>query len=128
MDLIENRINNIFSRFYKLLKTFIVVPLIHFCSSNHNNNDINDKYVFFYKHYSLDTNNAVFFSLLVQPMNQVCSTSSWSSSFTVMVGTGTQGTSTTQLSNPMGMFTDSNQNVYVADYSNNRIQKYVYGT
>lgn len=44
-----------------------------------------------------------------------------------MVGTGTSGTSSTQLSYPMGAFIDANQNIYVADYSNNRIQKYVYG-
>ena len=71
-------------------------------------------------------NNGVY-SVLVQPLNQVCPSSSWNSAFTVMIGTGTSGTSTTQLSSPMGAFIDANQNIYVADYSNNRIQKYVYG-
>ncbi|CAF1292333.1 unnamed protein product, partial [Rotaria sordida] len=66
-------------------------------------------------------------STTTQPLNQVCSGSSWNSAFTIMVGTGTSGTSSTQLSSPMGVFIDGSQNIYVADYLNNRIQKFVYG-
>ena len=44
-------------------------------------------------------------------------------SYTQIIGNGNSGTSSSQLSNPGGVHVDGSGNVYVADRSNNRIQK-----
>ena len=45
----------------------------------------------------------------------------------VAAGDGTMGTLPSQLSNPHGIFVDSSRNLYVADYTNDRIQCFPFG-
>lgn len=45
----------------------------------------------------------------------------------VIAGTGCPGFLSTMLNNPMGIFVDTNYNLYVADYNNNRIQLFQSG-
>ncbi|CAF0946979.1 unnamed protein product [Adineta steineri] len=45
----------------------------------------------------------------------------------IVGGTGTAGSTSVTLHNPWGIFVDSNLNLYVADYSNDRIQKFSSG-
>ncbi|CAF4080857.1 unnamed protein product, partial [Adineta steineri] len=45
----------------------------------------------------------------------------------IVAGTGTAGSTPSTLNQPNGIFVDNNLNLYVADYSNNRIQKFASG-
>ncbi|CAF0960415.1 unnamed protein product [Adineta steineri] len=45
----------------------------------------------------------------------------------IVAGTGTAGSTSVTLNNPWAIFVDNNLNLYVADYSNNRIQKFASG-
>jgi len=47
--------------------------------------------------------------------------------WSIIAGTGTAGTTPTTLYYPRGVFVDINLNLYVADYSNSRIQKFPSG-
>lgn len=63
-----------------------------------------------------------------QTMVPLCSTAVWNSSATLVTGsTGTAGNSATFLSSPYDVNFDKYQNIYVADYTNHRIQQYRYG-
>lgn len=44
-----------------------------------------------------------------------------------MAGTGTSGTTSSQLNSPHGIYIDSNDILYVCDYYNHRIQKWIIG-
>ena len=53
---------------------------------------------------------------------------STSGTSSVMVaGTGTAGAAASQLNNPYRIFVDSDKSIYIADQSNNRIQRWTYG-
>ena len=54
-------------------------------------------------------------------------TTSYSASGTTVGGTGSSGSGTTQLTTPAGIFVDGNSNIYITDYGNNRVQKWVPG-
>ncbi|CAF4136055.1 unnamed protein product, partial [Adineta steineri] len=45
----------------------------------------------------------------------------------IVAGTGTAGSTPSTLNQPNGIFVDNNLNLYVADYSNNRIQEFASG-
>jgi sugar lactone lactonase YvrE len=45
----------------------------------------------------------------------------------VVAGNGTPGSAPDQLYDPLGIFVDDNRSLYIADYENNRIQKWTYG-
>ena len=45
----------------------------------------------------------------------------------VVAGTGTGGTGPSQLKGPYGIFVDDDQNIYIADTGNHRIQRWAYG-
>ena len=47
---------------------------------------------------------------------------------TTVAGDRGQGTAANQLSNPMGVYVDASNNIYIADFSNHRIQKWAPGT
>jgi lysophospholipase L1-like esterase len=47
---------------------------------------------------------------------------------TTVAGDRGNGNATNQLSNPMGVYVDASGNIYVADFSNHRIQKWAPGT
>src|SRR6218665_922176 len=44
-----------------------------------------------------------------------------------VAGGNSSGSGTNQLSNPHGIFIDANENIYIADLANHRIQKWVLG-
>ncbi len=44
-----------------------------------------------------------------------------------MAGTGTAGSSLTQLYYPWGIYLDGSNSIYIADYYNHRVQKYMAG-
>jgi sugar lactone lactonase YvrE len=59
----------------------------------------------------------------------VCQTAIWNSTIKIIAGvTSSAGSSATLLYNPMGIFYDANNTLFVADSSNNRIQKFVNGS
>ena len=69
-----------------------------------------------------------FFLNLAQTVAPLCSTAQWNSSSTLITGsTGSAGNSPTLLSSPYDVTFDKYQNVYVADFTNHRIQQYRYG-
>ncbi|CAF4102981.1 unnamed protein product, partial [Adineta steineri] len=47
--------------------------------------------------------------------------------WSIVAGTGTANSTSVTLNSPWGIFVDSNLNIYVADYGNNRIQKFASG-
>ncbi|CAF3042616.1 unnamed protein product [Rotaria socialis] len=65
---------------------------------------------------------------LTQIPNQICSSPSWSSTFTTVAGTGIIGTSANTLYNPFSIYIDGLDTIYIADYNNNRVQKFVSGS
>lgn len=59
---------------------------------------------------------------------QLCQNGVWNNSMVTLAGTyNTAGSSTSLLSSPYNVFVDGNNNVFVADYSNNRIQRFPAG-
>lgn len=66
--------------------------------------------------------------ILAQLPNQVCTTAQWNATFTIVGGTtGSSGNTTSRLRLPYDIFVDGYGNTYVADYSNNRIQRFSTG-
>ena len=66
----------------------------------------------------------------LRDFHQVVSTSltlNMSNSSTVVVGTGRSGSADDELTHPHGIFMNSNFTLYVADYGNNRIQRFELG-
>ncbi|CAF0946857.1 unnamed protein product [Adineta steineri] len=59
--------------------------------------------------------------IVMQPLDK--SVNIWS----IVAGTGTAGTTPLTLYNPRGIFVDNNLNLYVADSTNHRIQKFLSG-
>ena len=61
--------------------------------------------------------------------NRIMKQSNTSSSGTIIAGSGTAGSTTSQFNGPMGIYIDVNNRsiVYVADSNNHRIQKWVIG-
>ncbi|CAM4857880.1 unnamed protein product [Rotaria socialis] len=58
---------------------------------------------------------------------QVCPTAVWNSSFLAVAGTGIRGSASTLLSNPVHVFFDSLNSMYVVDQSSHRIQRFIAG-
>lgn len=52
----------------------------------------------------------------------------WNSTGTIIAGTGTAGSSASELRNPYGLGLDSANSLYIVDRMNNRVQKYLSGT
>lgn len=76
--------------------------------------------------FALKTNTTFYLALLP---NLACQTGVYNSSWTIVAGpTSTAGTSAIFLNNPYDVFIDGNFNIYVADYTNNRIQKFLPGS
>ena len=48
----------------------------------------------------------------------------WNTTKTAYVGTGIPGNDSTQLNSPVGLFFDSNENLYVGDVDNHRVMKF----
>ncbi|CAF4021362.1 unnamed protein product, partial [Rotaria sordida] len=65
---------------------------------------------------------------LTQIPNQICAGPSWSSTFATVAGTGISGTSASTLYNPFSVYIDGLDTVYIADYNNHRVQKYLSGS
>lgn len=73
-------------------------------------------------------NRFVSFNCLVQNFT-VCSTAMWNSTLQIIAGiTSSVGATATQLYNPMDVGYDKNGTLYVADSTNNRIQKFINGS
>lgn len=74
----------------------------------------------------VDINNTIYCSM--PNSNRVVKKSlNDSSNITTVAGTGSSGSSASMLSFPYGVFVDTNFDLYVADYSNNRIQLFSIG-
>ncbi|CAF4670304.1 unnamed protein product [Rotaria socialis] len=59
------------------------------------------------------------------PPNLACQTGVFNTSWSIVAGTSpTAGSSSVYLNNPMDVYVDGNQNIFVADYSNSRIQRF----
>lgn len=59
------------------------------------------------------------------PPNLACQTGMFNTSWSIAVGTASiAGTSSNYLNTPMDIFVDGNKDIYVADYANNRVQKF----
>lgn len=58
------------------------------------------------------------------PELPVCRTAIWNQTITVIAGIGTRGAGPTQLNDPLDAKFDANGTLFVADTTNNRIQKY----
>ena len=74
----------------------------------------------------------LFFAIFVPSLAQniaVCSTATWNSTARVIAGTtSSYGSTSTKLYNPMDVSFDANGTFYVADYSNDRIQRFPSGS
>lgn len=67
--------------------------------------------------------------MIEQPALPVCQTAVWNQTFTVRAGSsGNAGATATTLNQPHNINIDVYGNLYVADCSNHRIQKFVPGT
>ena len=67
-------------------------------------------------------NNALYCSMTSYHQVIAQSSDSGFSPLTIVAGTGTAGSSSLMLDNPFGIFVNINLDLYVADYSNNRVQ------
>lgn len=62
------------------------------------------------------------------PSIPLCNTANWNSTSTTVTGsTGTTGTTATLLNSPYDVSFDSYNYMYVVDYNNHRIQRYLPG-
>ena len=67
------------------------------------------------------------FLSIAQIPNHICSAPAWNSAFTTVAGTGVIGTTANTLYNPFSIYIDGVDAMYIADYTNNRVQKYLPG-
>jgi hypothetical protein len=59
------------------------------------------------------------------PANQVCDTAIWNATFKIVAGTtSSASTALTRLDSPIDVTFDGNGYLFVADYGNNRIQRF----
>ncbi|CAF4991906.1 unnamed protein product, partial [Rotaria sp. Silwood1] len=64
-----------------------------------------------------------------QPLNQICSTAAWNSTFKIVAGTTSSwGTASNLLNTPHDVTFDGYGNMYVVDYGNHRIQRFPSGS
>lgn len=99
-----------------------------FLSTDNNNNESSDEYVFlvFVECHRINDHLLV---LQAQPPNQICPTSYWNSTIKVVAGFfNRSSTSLTRLKNPQDVTFDGYRYMYVADYYNNRVLRYNPGT
>lgn len=75
----------------------------------------------------MDINNALYCSLQASHMVIKISFNGSNTNITTVAGTGSNGSNAAALSFPQGIFVDKNLNLYVADCSNNRIQRFSCG-
>ena len=69
------------------------------------------------------------FVSLALPTSSACQTATYNTSWVVAAGTsGTAGSTAAFLNTPMDVFVDGNQNIFVADYINSRIQRFPPGS
>ncbi|CAF1496326.1 unnamed protein product, partial [Didymodactylos carnosus] len=68
----------------------------------------------------------IYVPFVAQIVPLICTNGSWATSGSV-INTGGSGTGSTQLSGPFDVFIDSNQNIYVADSNNQRVQQWQSG-
>lgn len=67
--------------------------------------------------------------MIAQPTIPLCATATWNQAFSLAAGaTSAAGTTSTLLYNPYDVAFDGYQNMYVVDYTNNRIQKFPSGS
>lgn len=74
----------------------------------------------------IDTNNTLYCSMDSNNRVIAMSLKNSSNTTTTVAGTGTGGSTSTTLQFPNGIVVDTNFNLYVADWGNNRIQKFLY--
>ena len=75
----------------------------------------------------IDISNNLYCSMYIRHQIVSKSIQSRLNVWSIVAGTGTAGSTSTTLYNPRGIFVDINLNLYVADYNNNRIQKFSFG-
>ena len=69
------------------------------------------------------------FVSLALPTSSACQTATYNTSWVVAAGTsGTAGSTAAFLNTPMDVFVDGNQNIFVADFINSRIQRFPPGS
>ena len=51
----------------------------------------------------------------------------WNVTGTTVADTGSPGNASNELNSPYGIYLDSNNNLYIADYFNSRVMKYLFG-
>jgi sugar lactone lactonase YvrE len=73
----------------------------------------------------IDNNGNIYLSDTVN--NRVLFFHSNSTNFTMVAGTGVQGSNNTQLNSPNGIFVNQNGTIYIADHLNHRIMKWYSG-
>jgi hypothetical protein len=74
----------------------------------------------------VDTNNTLYCSLDTCAKVEAKSLMNSTSPVVVVAGTGVSGSTSTQLSGPNGIVVDLNFTLYVADWGNNRVQRFWY--
>lgn len=68
-------------------------------------------------------------SIIAQPIIPLCTTAVWNQTFSIVAGaTANAGSTSTLLNAPFDISFDAYQNMYIADYYNNRIQRYTQGS
>ena len=72
----------------------------------------------------IDINDTLYCSIDAQHKVMKMSLDGVASTPTLIAGNGTSGSAANMLYNPNGIFVDKNFTLYVADYNNNRIQKF----
>ncbi|CAF0887622.1 unnamed protein product [Adineta steineri] len=72
----------------------------------------------------VDINDTLYCSLLSSPKVMIIWLGSSSPSPEIVAGTGSIGSTSTTLNGPRGIFVDVNFDLYVADYGNNRVQRF----
>ncbi|CAF4189689.1 unnamed protein product, partial [Adineta steineri] len=73
----------------------------------------------------VDINNNLYCSPINYHQVNTKSLNSNSNTWTIAAGTGCAGSTSNTLHDPHGIFVDTDLNLYVADYTNNRIQKFL---
>ncbi|CAF1114226.1 unnamed protein product [Adineta steineri] len=73
----------------------------------------------------VDINNNLYCTMYGYHQVNIKSLNSNSNMWTVAAGTGCAGSTSNMLYNPRGIFVDTDLNLYVADFTNNRVQKFL---